>query len=97
MKCYLFAVMPLTLHQGSRTCCVKLIIGEMQHYKDLVVLHVVTHNIWLKNVHLDYQEVQREGCLIQIQPAKSQRDDGVGQILVQVKNGKRFGRQKIKM
>ena len=43
---------------------------EMQHYEDLVVSHVVTHTIWLKNVHQDYQEVQREGCLIQ--PALSQ-------------------------
>ena len=52
------AVMSLILHQGSRICCVKL---KMVHYKDLVVLLVVAHNIWLKNVCPDYQEVQGRG------------------------------------
>ena len=58
MKCQLFAVMSLILHQGSRICCAKLI---MVHCKDLVVLHVVAHTIWLKNVRLDYQEIHRRG------------------------------------
>ena len=39
----------------------KLITVEVQHYKDLVVLLVVAHNIWLKNVSLYYQGVQRRG------------------------------------
>ena len=49
-----------------------------------------------KNVHQDYQEAQRESCSIKRQPAKSQRDDEVGQILTQVKNGKKLGGQKSK-
>ena len=93
MKCQLFAVMSLILHLGSRICCVKFI---MVHCKDLVVLHVVAHTIWLKNVRLDYQEIHRRGLFNSKAVSQKPTDEEVGRILAPVKHSQKIRQTKIR-